>query len=122
MDADSALWSAAPTHGDVKIARRFRKESPQPRGALVAEHGTWPAGEYGRELSGPRGGAGVAEQVHAAMQRVESRRSEAVVDSAARQAASKKLGARDDAALPASELCDRAFAPHCRAANLDVDI
>jgi hypothetical protein len=84
----------------------------------MADHSPRAAGERGAELAGALRRPGVADQVHAAIQRVEPRRLETAVDCAFGQADFEELGAGDDSSLPGGELGDHGFESAGHAAPL----
>ena len=81
----------------------------------MAQHRTAPTREHGRKRTCALDRDRVANEVDAAVDRVEPSGSEPMVYRAARQSNAEKLGPRDDAALAGGNLGDRPLTP--RAAN-----
>ena len=86
--------------GDFDIGGRGWVKPPQGGGAAVAQRSTWSAGEDGAKFASTLGRVGVAQEVDAAIEAVQSSRLEPVVDRVACETCFDNLRAGDDPSLP----------------------
>jgi hypothetical protein len=106
------VCSAAVTtrHGHVDLPRCAGEQPPEHSGGAMAHHRSGPAHEYGTQLASSRRREGVADEVNAPVERVETSGFETSVDGMPRQADGAKLSPRHHTTLPGGELGHRALA------------
>lgn len=106
------VCSAAVTtrHRDVDLPRREGEQPPEPRGCAMAHHRSGAAHEYRAQFASSRRREGVADEVHAPVERVETSGFETTVDGMPRQPDGAKLSPRDHTTLPGGELGHSALA------------
>jgi hypothetical protein len=110
---DSVMSFLAANDGDVDLVVVVAQDREQIRGCEMAENRALPAGKYGSALAGEGHTQGVADEIYAAMNPVETPVRHTVRDRTAVYAGGDKLGPGYAAVLASCDLRDQTVTITC---------